>query len=119
MNFADVVERVKKCCDDRDWDRFHDPKSLACDIAIESAEVLEHFRFLSAEESIELLQNPQKRAQVEAELADIVFGLARFAQLYKIDLGQAVLKKITEIESKYPVDKAKGSNKKYNELETQ
>ena len=116
MDFEAIKDRVRKCCEERDWDQFHDPKSLACDIVIEASEVLEHFRFLSAERSRELMQTGPERQKVEAELADILFGLARFCQLYNIDLGKAVNTKISEIQAKYPIGKSKGSPKKYDQL---
>lgn len=107
---------VKTFCEDRDWDQFHGPKDLAIGVITEASELLEHFRFLSDEQALELLNNPQQKEDIEDELADVLFFLLRFSQRFDIDLGRALVRKIGKSEQKYPVDKAKGSNKKYSKL---
>lgn len=107
---------VKRFCEERDWDQFHNPKDLAIDIINEASELLEYFRYKSEKESIDIMNNPAKKSQVMEEMADIFFALLRLSQKYNIDLATALYSKIKDIEKKYPVGKSKGSNKKYNEL---
>ena len=105
---------VKQFCEERDWDQFHNPKDLAIGIATESSELLERFRFKSVEESKNLLLT-EKGKLVEEELADVLYFVLRFAQMNKIDLSEALIRKITQNAQKYPVEKVKGNNKKYDE----
>jgi len=112
----ELKEKIKDFCDKRDWDQFHNAKDVAVALIIESAELLEHFRYKSEKEVEELFKNPEKREHIEEEMADILFPLLRLAQKYNVDLSEALEKKMEKNAKKYPVDKAKGSNKKYNEL---
>jgi len=112
----EITLKVQTFCEERDWDQFHGPKDLAIGVITEASELLEHFRFLSEEQALELLSNPQQKEDIEDELADVLFFLLRFSQRFNIDLAQALMRKIGKSEEKYPVDKAKGSNKKYNKL---
>ena len=110
------MSAVRDFCEAREWDQFHDPTNLAIGISTEAAELLAHFRFKSKEEALALLQSPKKREEIELELADIQFFILRFAQLYSIDLDEAIRRKLAINEQRLPVEKSKGSNKKYNEL---
>ena len=112
INFLKLY--VKEFCEERDWDQFHTPKELAIGISTESAELLDLFRFKS-EEEVQKIINSTKREEVEDELADILFFLLRFAKTNEIDLSEAIVKKINKNKEKYPIDKVKGNNKKYNE----
>jgi NTP pyrophosphatase (non-canonical NTP hydrolase) len=111
----DLKNKVKKFCEKRDWDQFHNPKEIAIGISIESSELLEIFRWLKTDEEIKA-RFAQKRDDVEDELADILYFVLRLAQLQNIDLAQALENKIAKNEKKYPVEKSKGSTKKYDEL---
>jgi len=115
-NFHELKEKIKKLCDERDWDQFHGAKDLAIGVITESAELLEHFRFKSEQETESLFKNPEKREHIEDEMADVMWFLFRLAQKYDVDLSEAFKRKMAKFEKKYPVEKAKGSNKKYNEL---
>lgn len=112
----ELQNQVQKFCEDRDWDQFHSPKELAIGLVTESSELLELFRFLDEAQVQDLLKNPSKKEDVEDELADILFFLLRFSQLYKVDLQKAIKNKIKKTALKYPVEKAKGKNLKYDEL---
>lgn len=101
---------------ERDWEQFHAPKNLSMAIAAESGELLEHFLWVSPDESRTLLSNPQKRAKVEEELADIVILALQFANVSGIDVASAVVAKIEKNALKYPVAKSKGKSEKYTEL---
>jgi NTP pyrophosphatase (non-canonical NTP hydrolase) len=113
-SIGELTLRVKKFCDDRDWNQFHDAKELAVGLIIEAGELLEHFRWKTRDEVNNYLSG-EKRNGVEEELADIFYYVLRIAQLYNVDLSEAFDKKMTKNEEKYDVNKFKGSNKKYNE----
>lgn len=93
---------------ERDWDQFHNPKDLALAINVEAGELLELFLWKNATEA-----NVDK---VKEELADILAFALLLANKYGFDVKQIVLDKIKKNGEKYPVDKAKGTAKKYNEL---
>ena len=104
----EIIQALLKFRNERDWEQFHNPKDLALAISIESAELLELFLWKKADEA-----NAEK---VKEELADI-FSLAYLlADKYDFDVKEIVLNKIKTNVEKYPVDKSKGSAKKYNEL---
>jgi NTP pyrophosphatase (non-canonical NTP hydrolase) len=112
----ELKARVKSYCDARDWDQFHDAKELAMSITIESAELLALFRFKSPADMQHMFETPATREKICGEVADVLFATLRFAQLYDIDLAEAFSRKMIENERKYPVEKARGSNLKYDEL---
>mgnify|MGYP003402241022 FL=1 len=99
---------------EREWDRYHTPKNLAMALIVEAAELAEHFQWLTAEES----QSPQdgKREQIRDELADVLIYLVELADTLDVDLAAAARDKIVKNALKYPVDKARGNAKKYDEL---
>ena len=103
-------------CEERDWDQYHNAKDLAIDIITEASELLEHFRFKSEKEVEEIMKDDKKSHMVKEELADVAIGVIRLAQMYDIDLSKEVQDKLIEAGKKYPIEKSKGSNKKYNEL---
>lgn len=112
----DLKEKVRIFCEERDWDQYHGPKDLSIVIITEAAELLEHFRFKSEAESEKMLRDQGKRNEACEEIADIMIGVLRLAQRYDIDLSEELVKKIEKARMKYPVEKSRGSNKKYNEL---
>jgi len=99
----------------RDWEQFHSPKNLAMALIVEAAELVEHFQWLTEEQSAAL--PPDKLAEVEQELADIQIYLIRLADRLNIDLEQAVNAKIELNERRYPAEKVRGSAKKYTEFD--
>ena len=106
---------IKEFNKDRDWDKFHNAKDLAIAISTEAAEILEHFIYKSNEE-IEDLFKGKKRTEIEDEVADVLWATLMLAERYNIDLSSALKKKIEKTALKYPINKARGSNKKYTEL---
>ncbi|MBW8078135.1 MAG: nucleotide pyrophosphohydrolase [Gallionella sp.] len=98
----------------RDWDQFHLPKNLAIALSVEASELLEHFQWMPDRKSAAL--PPGKRAEVREELADVLLYLIRLADKLDIDLVSAAVDKMALNAKKYPVDKARGSNKKYTDL---
>ena len=113
---GELKEVVKKYCEDRDWDQYHSPKELAIGVATEAAELLEPFRFKSEKEMEAMLKDPNTREEIGEEMADTVYFVLRLAQKYDIDLSSAFERKMEKNIKKYPIEKAKGSNKKYDEL---
>ncbi len=111
---GNLREEIRKFVDARDWLQFHSPKNLASSIAIESAELMEVFQWCGSSESVEVAK--QKQQAVADEVADIAIYLIEFAEVVGIDLEKAVLDKLARNEDRYPVDKAKGSSAKWNEL---
>jgi len=99
---------------ERDWAQFHDPKNLAEALSIEAGELLENFLWKTTSQSRKLTAEELKN--VKEELADIFIFLTYLCEEYKIDILAEVEKKIAMNEVKYPVEKAKGSNRKYTEL---
>ena len=102
---------------DRDWDQFHSPKNLAAALAVEAAELLEHFQWLTEAQSQQL--PPEALAAVRTEVADVLLYLIRISDKLGIDLIAAAKAKIILNAEKYPVqpvEKARGSSKKYTAL---
>jgi dCTP diphosphatase len=100
--------------DERDWAQFHNPKDMAMAISIEAGELLEQFLWKSPEQIEERLVS--RRSEIEDEIADIAVYLVELADNLEIDLLGAMERKLEKNAEKYPVDKARGSNAKYNEL---
>jgi len=112
---ANLKEKVRKFCEERDWDRYHGAKDLAIGIVTEASELLDHFRFKSEEQIKEFFASGKKK-EISKELADTFYFILRFAQMCDIDLSEALEHKMKENAARYPVNKAKGSNKKYTEF---
>lgn len=113
MELNELIDKIKTFCEERDWDQYHNPKDLAIGISTEAAELLDLFRFKNNEEIQDTVIN--RRELIEDELADVLFFVLRFAQTNDIDLKKAFENKMAKNAVKYPVDKVKGNNKKYNE----
>ena len=112
---SDAKALVEGFCAEREWDRFHNPKDLAIGISIEASELLQIFRFKDADESEAMMSSPGTRAEVEQELADVLYFVLRFSQMNGIDLYSALEGKIRLNGERYPVEKSRGSNRKYDE----
>ena len=115
MQFDELNVEVREFCERRDWRQYHTPKELAIGLVTESSELLELFRFKGRAEQAELLEASGKREDVEEELADILFFLLRYADLYDIDLEAALERKLETNRERYPEKEYKGSNRKYDE----
>lgn len=109
-----IINEVIKFRDDRDWLQFHDPKNLSQAISIEAAELQEIFLWKSTEESKSL--PPDELQRVKNELADIFIFMIYLCNHFEVNLLEAVQKKLQKNKTKYPVEKSKGSSKKYTEL---
>ena len=111
----EIRTRMREFVDERDWDQFHTPKNLAAALSVEAAELLEPFQWLKDGRAAELGERGIE--QVRHELADVLMYLVRLADKLDVDLGEAVVEKMEHNRAKYPVDKARGIAKKYNEFE--
>ena len=109
-----LTEKIKKFRDERDWMQFHNHKDLALSLVLEAAEVLEHFQWKKAEE-VEAHAIGCKE-EIADELADVGCYLFELADNLHVDLPQAIESKLFKNAQKYPIEKAKGSIKKYNQL---
>jgi dCTP diphosphatase len=114
MTIESIQRKLQEFADDRDWEQFHSPKNLVMALSVEVSELVEHFQWLTQEQSKNLTN--EKIDEVEQELGDIFIYLMRIADKLNINLIDAALNKIDINEKKYPVEKAKGIAKKYNEL---
>jgi NTP pyrophosphatase (non-canonical NTP hydrolase) len=112
--FQEMTERIRRFRDAREWRQFHQPKEMAVAIAAEAGELLQHFVWQSPEQSEDRVR--LKRAEIIDEMADVALLLFEFADNHGIDLAEAMRAKLMRNEERYPVDKARGSNRKYNEL---
>ncbi|NRF66957.1 nucleotide pyrophosphohydrolase [Aquincola sp. S2] len=110
----DLAQELSQFASDRDWAQFHSPKNLASALVVEAAELLEHFQWLTEAQSREL--SPEKRDAVSQELADVLLYLIQLSSALDIDPIAAAQAKLKVNELKYPVDRARGSSKKYDEL---
>ena len=115
-DFGALEESVRRFRDDRDWRKFHTPKDLAASIAIEAAELLEHFQWRTDEETRADLADAAKRDAVAREMADVLILLLSAADVLGVDLHAATLAKIEENARKYPVAKSRGRSTKYDRL---
>jgi len=109
-----LARQLQQFASDRDWQQFHSPKNLASALVVESAELLEHFQWLTEDQSRQL--EPARRDAVAAELADVLLYLLQLSTALGVDLVAAAQAKLEANALKYPVHLARGSSKKYDEL---
>lgn len=102
VTLEEVKNWVRKFCEDRRWDPYHGPKDLAIGLVTEASELLELFRFVRERELGDMLHNPEKRADMADELADSLYFILRFAQLYGFDLSKCLRDKLEKNALKYP-----------------
>lgn len=109
----ELRDRLRQFADDRDWNQFHSPKNIAMALSVEVAEVLEHFQWLTEEQSKNL--DSKTKAEVADEIADVQNYLVRLADKLDIDILAAAETKFAKNEKKYPADLVRGSSKKYTD----
>jgi NTP pyrophosphatase (non-canonical NTP hydrolase) len=110
----ELTAEIRAFRDARDWRQFHNPKELAIAITAEAGELLQHFVWQNPEQSERRMT--ERRAAIEDEIADVAILLFELADNSGIDLADAMRAKLARNQERYPVDKARGSNAKYNEL---
>jgi NTP pyrophosphatase (non-canonical NTP hydrolase) len=101
-----IKAELKKFAQDRDWEQFHSPKNLSMALSVEVAELLEHFQWLKEQDSYQ--HNDKKAQDIAEEIADIQIYLVLIADQLKIDIIDAVNKKIERNKERFPIDKVKG-----------
>ncbi len=105
---ADLRREVQAFVDEREWRQFHSPKNLAMSIAIESAELMEHFQWLENAEAKAVRDKPEVMQEVREELADILCFALSFANALEIDVSTALREKMVKNAAKYPADRFRG-----------
>lgn len=110
---SEIRDKIRAFIKVRDWEKYHSPKNISMSIAIEAAELMEHFQWLTIEQSKELLESKRKRVEVEDELADIAIFILDFCNLFDIDIDKIILRKLAKTARKYPVRLVKGKAHKY------
>jgi NTP pyrophosphatase (non-canonical NTP hydrolase) len=111
---SETLEQLLRFRKDRDWEQFHTFKNLAISISLEAAELLEHVQWIADSQVSDTIA--EKIDEVSAEMADIAIYLSYLAHDLGVDLEQAVQRKLIANEAKYPIEKAKGSALKYDQL---
>lgn len=107
----ELKDRMAAFVHERDWEQFHTPKNLSMSIAIEAAELMEHFQWLTVEQSKSL--KADHLADIGEELADIIIYSLSLANTLGLDLAKTVLAKMEKNIRKYPSDKVRGKSHKY------
>lgn len=107
--------RLKEFAQSRDWEQFHNPKNLSMALIAECAELVEHFQWLTAEQSMNLTQ--EKHEEVALEMADILIYLIRCAERLDIDLIDAAERKIAINEARYPIQQVRGDARRASEYD--
>ena len=107
----ETINQVLKFRDDRNWKQFHNPKDLAISISLEAAELLEVFQWSGSDTVCE-----SKKEKIREELADVLNYCILMADVCGLDMDEIIQEKIKRNNEKYPVEKARDSARKYNEL---
>jgi NTP pyrophosphatase (non-canonical NTP hydrolase) len=105
---AELRKLVADFVAERDWSQFHAPKNVSMALAIEAAELMEHFQWLTLEASRELSSQPEKLAEVAEELADVIGYSFALANELGLDISSAVRAKMVKNAQKYPAEKYRG-----------
>jgi len=113
-SLKNVQKKITEFRDARDWKQFHNPKDLALSLVLEAAEVMEHFQWKSKEEIEKYIKT--NKEEIGEELADVLYWVILMSHDLKIDVLDALDKKIKKNDAKYPVEKARGRHTKYTKL---
>lgn len=106
--FEELKEAVRQFAAEREWQPFHTPKNLSMGMAVEAAELMEHFLWIDGAASQKVADDPVKRGEVADEMADVACYLLTLSYTLGIDLSEAIKAKIVKNASKYPVDRCRG-----------
>lgn len=108
----DIIDKILRFRDERDWAKFHNPKDLAISVSIEAGELLECFQWKDDNHSL----SEECLEEISDEIADVYIYLLLLCDKLNIDTEQIILSKIEKNREKYPIDKSRGNSKKYNQL---
>jgi dCTP diphosphatase len=100
---SELRKAVQRFVTERNWDPYHTPKNLAMSIAIEATELMEHFQWLSTEQSIDLLKDNNAQEQIIDELADVMIYCLSFTNILDVDVSEAILDKLNRNQERYPI----------------
>jgi dCTP diphosphatase len=114
VSIEEITAEIRAFRDARDWKQFHGPKEMAVGIIVEAGELLEHFNWKTPAQCEQIVA--EKRAQIAEEMADVAILLFEMADNSGVNLSSAIQAKLAKNAVNYPVNKARGSNRKYNEL---
>jgi NTP pyrophosphatase (non-canonical NTP hydrolase) len=112
-SLTELRDRIRAFVAERDWEQFHSPKNLAMALAVEAAELMEQFQWLTPEESA--VPDDRRRQRIADELADVLVYLVRMADRLDVDLLAAASAKLEHNARKYPADQVRGQARKYDE----
>ncbi|MBI4437895.1 nucleotide pyrophosphohydrolase [Candidatus Uhrbacteria bacterium] len=113
-DFEQLTQAIQQFIEERDWKQFHKPKDCAISLTLEAAEVAELFQW-KTDEQMEAMKTGDKQEELADEFSDVLFWVLAMAHDFNIDIKSAFLRKLEKSAAKYPVEKAKGNNKKYTE----
>jgi dCTP diphosphatase len=105
---AELKTLVDEFVRERDWSQFHSPKNLAMALAVEAAELMEHFQWIEVADSREVANHPEKRAAAAEEIADVLAYTLAMANTMGIDLSQTLHAKMIKNARKYPAEEYHG-----------
>jgi NTP pyrophosphatase (non-canonical NTP hydrolase) len=105
---AELKDAIRQFVAEREWEPFHSPKNLSMSLAVEAAELMEHFLWVDSEASRRLVEDPAKRGEVADEVADVGCLLLNFSIVLGLDLSEAIRNKMAMNALKYPVEKYRG-----------
>lgn len=117
LPYKELLSKLLQFYAERDWNQFHSPKNLSMNLSVESAEIMDHFRWLT--ESQSFIESPGKLNEIRDEVGDVFLVLIHLAHTLGINPIKAAYDKLSKIAVKYPVDKCKGLCHKYTEYENQ
>lgn len=112
LTIAQLAQRLQQFADARDWGQFHSPKNLASALIVEAGELLEHFQWMTEDQSRQL--GAETKQAVAHEMADVLLYLVQLSSALGVDLMAAASEKMAINAQKYPVEQARGSSKKYD-----
>ena len=112
-SIQELKDKIKEFVKERDWGQYHSPKNLSMSLSVEAAELMEHFQWLTNEQSHQLKNDPVKKSELEDELADIAVYLLNLCNALDVDLSEAIKTKMVQNSAKYPTELVKGKAHKY------
>jgi NTP pyrophosphatase (non-canonical NTP hydrolase) len=115
-NISKLRQLAQDFVDERDWNKYHNPKDLAISIAIEAAELMELFQWTGQKEVGKMVEDDDKLLRIKEELADVMILCLNMGNTLDIDLSQAIAEKIEKNKAKYPAELVRGNYRKYTQL---